>query len=40
MYMLVHMPMCLKDLVDHQPVQASVYVHMQAGKVVLPAFAI
>ncbi len=28
--MLMHMPMCLKKLVPHRPVQASVCVHMQA----------
>ena len=38
--MLMHMPRCLKKLVDHQPVQASVYVHMQAVKVMLPVLAV
>ncbi len=30
MYMLMHMPVCLKKLVVYRLVQAAVYVHMQA----------
>jgi len=40
MYMLMRTLMCLKKLVVHWLVQASVYAHMQAGNVMLPVLSI